>query len=146
MGERPGGGDVVHRHDVDLRASLLGGSEEVPSDPSKAVDPDLERHARALLRFVGCRPREASILVPDLIRPSGAEGPRPPHSLVRSRCSTETFWPRLRKYSARSSVTTTDRCFPPVQPMPMVRYDFPSDTYPGTTASSSPLSFRMNSP
>lgn len=45
-----------------------------------------------------------------------------------SRWLTETRCPCSRNQSARSSATTTERCRPPVQPIAIVRYDFPSST------------------
>src|SRR5207248_1231789 len=42
-----------------------------------------------------------------------------------------------RKLSAIASASTTDRCRPPVQPIAIVRYRFPSCRKPGTTPSSS---------
>ena len=48
-----------------------------------------------------------------------ARGRRQSRSM--SRWSTETRCPRSRKYSARSSATTTERWRPPVQPTATVR-------------------------
>jgi hypothetical protein len=49
VGEGPGVGDVVDGHEVDVRALLEGGPEEVPADPAEAVDADLHAHDEFLL-------------------------------------------------------------------------------------------------
>jgi hypothetical protein len=44
MGQRAGVGDVVDRHEIEIRSSVPGGPEVVPADASEAVDPYLDRH------------------------------------------------------------------------------------------------------
>jgi hypothetical protein len=43
--------------------------------------------------------------------------------------------PPIASRRATSSANTTDRCLPPVHPRAIVRYDFPSASYPGRTRS-----------
>src|SRR4029079_7959666 len=40
MGEGGGVGDVIDGHELELRAPLVGGTEQVAPDPSEAIDPN----------------------------------------------------------------------------------------------------------
>src|SRR6266542_4331332 len=78
VGQGLGLGDVVHRYEVELRSPLPGRAEEVPTDPSEAVDADLDRHL-VLLRVAA--PRGA-----------GAPGSTNPSTRPRDPSSNALAW------------------------------------------------------
>ena len=57
---------------------------------------------------------------------SGSSGLRARHSRPRSRCMTALSIPAFTSRAARFSAMATLRCLPPVQPMAIVTYRFPS--------------------
>ena len=116
--------EVVHRDEVDVGALRLGCTEEVPTDPTEAVDTDANCHVGVPLVWCLLGDHMRRTLrgsVADTFDCSGPGRAALKAQRETSRWFTRTATPRSRSRPANSSAMATERCRPPVHPMATVR-------------------------